>query len=568
MEDLLRRGWGSFKKAIWEPKSISETAGQFAIFTAAFYLAYIASTARLWIPDAVLLVALLFAPRRRWWFFLLVPLVVRYAATKVPDLPFWLIPANYLNDILKAFIGASILRWLNNGPPKLRTITELLQFFVVVVVVMPALSAFGGATTGWSLGRDFWNAWQIWFLGDALAHVIVTPMLIYWIVEGIPDLSSFTRWRWLEGIALYGMLMLLGYQATSGDAGVLGNSPVLINLTFPLLLYAAVRFGPQGISTAFFVLTAFVIWNTKQGRGPFAAASGETDVVWVQLVLYVVSIPLLAIAVLLRQSNESEKAARESQRRAEEMSGRLLHLQEEERRRIASELHDGLGQQLTLIQICATSCVNDVANPKNLVEQLYEITATASAASKEVRKIAHNLRPFELDRLGLTKSIEMIVEKLRLSSSIEIWTDMDTVDKLLPPEAETSLYRIVQESLNNLVKHSGATEASVTISHSPRGLDIVIEDNGVGMDISLIQAAGKGFGLSGIAERARLIGGKLQINSAPGKGTRLSIRVNEIKKRSDPSQIDGVGRSKIAGALVTKKDPDRSLKLDCKHIQT
>ena len=84
----------------------------------------------------------------------------------------------------------------------------------------------------------------------------------------------------------------------------------------------------------------------------------------------------------------NEKAARDNHRKAQELSGRLIHLQEEERQRIASELHDSLGQQLTLIQICATSCVNDVANPKNLVEQLYEITATASAASKEVRKIA------------------------------------------------------------------------------------------------------------------------------------------------------------------------------------
>ena len=511
-------------------KSFAEPFAQVAVFAAAFYLAYSASTARLWLPDAILLVALLFTQPKRWWMFLLVPLVVRYAATKVPNLPFWLIPANYLNDILKAIIGASILRRLNGGPPKLETITGLLQFFLVAVVLTPALSAFGGAATGWSLGREFWHAWQIWFLGDALANLVLAPMLIYWFVDGIPDLRSVPRWRLVEGVVLYGTLIVLGYTATSGSAGELGSSPLLINLTFPLLLYAAVRFGPQGVATAFFAVAACVIWNTKQGRGPFVGGS-ELDIVWIQLVLYVVSVSLLGIAVLLRESARNEKAARDNHRKAQELSGRLIHLQEEERQRIASELHDSLGQQLTLIQICATSCVNDVANPKNLVEQLYEITATASAASKEVRKIAHNLRPFELDRLGVTRSIELVVDKFATSSSIDITADLDLIDKLLPPDAETGLYRIVQEGLNNLVKHSKATEASVTITHTSRGLEVVIVDNGVGMDLSTIQAAGAGFGLSGIAERVRLMGGKLLVNSSPGKGTRLVVRVDGVGKR-------------------------------------
>ena len=531
LEDVLKRAWATLQSSIGSLKNITEPLVQLAVFAAAFYLAYSASTARLWLPDAVLLVALLFTRPKRWWLFLLIPLIVRYAATKAPGLPFWLIPANYLNDILKALVGASILRWLYSGPPKLGTITGLLQFFLVAVILTPALSAFGGAATGWSLGREFWQAWQIWFLGDALANLILAPMLIFWLVDGIPDVRSAPKWRVVEGILLYGALIFLGYSATRGGAAELGSSPLMINLTFPLLLYAAVRFGPQGVSTAFFAVTAFVIWNTKQGRGPFAAGAADMDIVWIQLVFYVVSIPLLGIAVLLRESARNEKAARDNHRKAQELSGRLIHLQEEERQRIASELHDSLGQQLTLIQICATSCVNDVANPKNLVEQLYEITATASAASKEVRKIAHNLRPFELDRLGVTRSIELVVDKFATSSSIDITADLDLVDKLLPPEAETGLYRIVQEALNNLVKHSKATEASVTITHTSGGLEVVIEDNGVGMDLSTIQAAGSGFGLSGIAERVRLIGGKLRINSSPGKGTRLVVQVEGLGKR-------------------------------------
>ena len=223
LEDVLKRAWATLQSSIGSLKNITEPLVQLVVFAAAFYLAYSASTARLWLPDAVLLVALLFTRPKRWWMFLLIPLIVRYAATKAPDLPFWLIPANYLNDILKAIVGASILRWLNSGPPKLGTITGLLQFFLVAVILTPALSAFGGAATGWSLGREFWQAWQIWFLGDALANLILAPMLIFWLVDGIPDLRSAPKWRVMEGILLYGALIFLGYSATSGGRGRTGK---------------------------------------------------------------------------------------------------------------------------------------------------------------------------------------------------------------------------------------------------------------------------------------------------------------------------------------------------------
>ena len=115
-----------------ETDSFVQRLFQLVLFAAVFFLAYRVSTARLWLPDSILLVALLFTPRKRWWMFLIVPLVVRYFVGRGAELPVWIFAANYLNDILKGVIAASLLRWLNIGPPKLATIRELFQFFAVV----------------------------------------------------------------------------------------------------------------------------------------------------------------------------------------------------------------------------------------------------------------------------------------------------------------------------------------------------------------------------------------------------------------------------------------------------
>ena len=510
--------------------SWARTFLELIIFAAAFYLAYKASNARLWLPDSVLLVALLFTPRKRWWLFLLIPLFVRYFVGRGATLATPIFLANYFNDILKALIGASILRWLNNGPPKLATIRELFQFFAVVVVLTPALSAFAGAATRVSLGEDYWTSWQIWFLGDALANLILTPMLLYWISEGTDAIRNASRWRWLEATLLYGGIIVIGILGLRGETGGIGSSPLLANLTLPLLLYAAVRFGPRGVSTAIVVATTFVVWNAKVlGRGPFAVQSPGTEILWIQMVFYAVSIPLLCVAVLLRQSNENEQTAIENQHRAQELAGRLISLQDEERGRIAHALHDTLGQSLTLIQITAETTKQSSDDRPDVTQHLTEISETAATAHQEVREIVHNLRPAGLDHFGLGHAVKVVVRRLSNSTPIELVADVDPIEGLLTKDEETSVYRIVQEGLNNVIKHSKATQATISLKRTTDGIEVVIEDNGIGMDVES-DADGDGFGLSGISERVRLLGGAFSIDSTPGYGTRLTIKIARAKQ--------------------------------------
>jgi signal transduction histidine kinase/ligand-binding sensor domain-containing protein len=206
-------------------------------------------------------------------------------------------------------------------------------------------------------------------------------------------------------------------------------------------------------------------------------------------------------------------------------SRQLIESQENERKRIAAELHDSLGQQLLVIKNRALLALHTSESHEEAVGELNEISDATSQALDEVREIAYNLRPFQLDQLGLTKALESMLKKVSHTSGIDFSIMIDTLDGLYSKEAEINIYRIVQESANNIVRHSEATRAEVEITRDGRGVTIKIHDNGKGFAIDSFASPmqGAGLGIVGISERARILGGKHSFESAPGAGTTIII---------------------------------------------
>jgi signal transduction histidine kinase len=206
----------------------------------------------------------------------------------------------------------------------------------------------------------------------------------------------------------------------------------------------------------------------------------------------------------------------------------LIDSQERERKRFAAEMHDGLGQSLVIIKNRARLSLKQPDKREAMLDHLENISETASHAIGEAKEIAFNLRPHLLDRLGLTKTIESMLGKAFGASGIEFEAEIEGIDDVLEKDSEILLYRIVQECANNIVKHSNARKAVLKIERAGNNLTVNISDNGRGFDPS----AGEGdlskrsFGLIGIAERTRLLGGKLHIESKLGKGTLVSIIIN------------------------------------------
>jgi len=254
----------------------------------------------------------------------------------------------------------------------------------------------------------------------------------------------------------------------------------------------------------------------------------------VAAVLVILLQAILIVSLLLNraQRRRAEVSRLRSEQNVQNLAGRLMNLQEQERHRIAGELHDGLGQSLAIIRNRATICLRDGVDRVILEEQLEEISSTALGAIDEVRKMAHNLRPYELDRLGLARAIESMVDKIGESTSIKLSARLDKIDGVLSPDAEMSIYRIVQEGLNNVINHAEATEAKVDLEHNENELIVTVADNGKGIETKSPRN-GQGHGLTGIAERARMLGGTVKIDSRQGKGTILSVRLRLSEEENE-----------------------------------
>jgi hypothetical protein len=137
-----------------------------------------ANAAPLWFPDSVLLCVLLLTPLRKWWLYLLAALLIRLIPALHPPVPDWFLFATCINDLLKALFAAYLLRRLSADSTRLSSLRTFVVYVGVAVLLVPALSAFGGAAARQALGHAFWPAWNQWFLGDAIANLVLTPALL------------------------------------------------------------------------------------------------------------------------------------------------------------------------------------------------------------------------------------------------------------------------------------------------------------------------------------------------------------------------------------------------------
>ncbi len=237
-----------------------------------------------------------------------------------------------------------------------------------------------------------------------------------------------------------------------------------------------------------------------------------------------------AIMNLIRDISEQKRLEEEragavlrEQTAREEFTRQIIASQEAERRRISAELHDSLGQNLLLIKNRAQLALAGIVAGTDARAQLEGISALATAAIDEVRQISHDLHPYQLDHLGLTGALEAMIDNTARSSGIAFERKLERVDEVFTKDAAMNLYRVVQESLNNVLKHSGARNARVQLERDVREVILRISDDGLGFDPA--QADSHGLGLRNITERARILGGSLTVNSSVERGTCLEVTV-------------------------------------------
>ncbi len=211
-----------------------------------------------------------------------------------------------------------------------------------------------------------------------------------------------------------------------------------------------------------------------------------------------------------------------SQRIARDSLRRIVEAQELERRRLARELHDETGQALSSI-LLGLKGLDEMVERSEAHEAVAAVRELVVATLHDVRRLAVELRPKVLDDFGLVPALERLTEMFSSQTGIRVRFESGLGDERLPTEVETALYRIVQEAMTNIVKHSRAHAISVALVRKPAAVAAVIEDDGEGFDPADVRDGG--FGLVGMRERVGLLDGRLQIESTPGAGTTIVAEV-------------------------------------------
>jgi len=233
----------------------------------------------------------------------------------------------------------------------------------------------------------------------------------------------------------------------------------------------------------------------------------------------------LANDALREEIGQRERA----ERARTELHARLAFAQEDERKRIAREMHDQFGEQLTALELGIGMLKAACADRPDLREQVERLEVVSQQLDRDIEHLVWELRPTALDDLGLRAALTNYVQNW--SKRVDIHARLHTsglLDDRLPSEAETTLYRIAQEALTNVAKHSRAANVEVILERRPDHVLLVVEDDGVGFDYGKASGAGRGFGLRGMQERAALGGASLEVESSTGKGTTILVRMASI----------------------------------------
>jgi PAS domain S-box-containing protein len=223
-------------------------------------------------------------------------------------------------------------------------------------------------------------------------------------------------------------------------------------------------------------------------------------------------------------SQESERMLRQNESDLRGLAGRLIHAQEEERRRLARELHDDLAQRLAVVAIDVGRLDLQLTDaPAPVREELREMKNGIVRISQDVHSLSRQLHPSILDDLGLIKAVESECAGFSRREGIEVLFNHENIPRVIPKDVSLSLYRIIQEGLRNISKHACAEHASVSLQGIDHDLLLSVRDDGIGFDRAEVKE-NPGLGLSSMRERAKLIHGELSIQSEPEKGTVITVR--------------------------------------------
>jgi PAS domain S-box-containing protein len=585
-----------------------------------------------WPAAGVALAAVLLCGSRIWPAIALGAFLVNFWS----PVPTWTAVGVAVGNTIGAVLGGYLFRRITRSSISLSSVRDVAAL-ITAAVVSPIASASLGSATLFLTHVQAWSsvgsAWRIWWLGDAMGMLIVTPLFL----SGRELIGFFNTTRLIELLAL-----LVGSLATCaalfGHTALAARDDVLAFVVFPFVIWAAMRFRMAGVAIVTFLIAGIALWGTAAGYGSFVKHNLLHNAILLQVFMAVTSVTGLILAAVVterlrteeRMSDQAELldlandaifvrtlddkiiywnqgaerlygwkrdevlgrlsyaflkteaprpfsdlndqllrdgtwqgelthsrrdgsrivvASRWSvwsdkqgkplgflelntditeRKRSEEkmrtLSGQLLKLRDDERRHIARELHDSSGQIIVALSINLASieAEADRLSPK-AVKACGDCAELLQQMSKDLRTMAHLLHPPLLDEVGLPSAIRLYVEGFAERSKIAVTLELSPEFGRLTSVAETAIFRIVQECLTNIHRHSGSSTAWIRIARDELEVRVEVQDEGKGLPLSADSQSPElkvGVGIQGMRERVRQLGGCCEITSANG-GTRV-----------------------------------------------
>jgi signal transduction histidine kinase len=476
-----------------------------------------------WPPNAILLAALLLTPRREWWTFFVAVLPAHMFAQLQTGVPVLTAFGWFITNSIEALIGAYCITKFTDPGKRLYGVRGVLIFVVFGVLFAPLATSFLDAAavviTGW--GRDYWHLGWERFWTNALAALTIVPIIVLCSPRDISRIRKVNIARWGE-VALLTLgtvvvaFLVFGLQDVSP-----ATTPALLYVPLPFLLWAAARFGVAGLSLSLLSLALTSTWFTMHGREPFPYASLPQNILSLQILLCVVALPLMFLSAVMAEAQRTQESLRK-------ISGSLIDAQEQERHRIARDLHDGLGQELALVNVMLDKLRDE--SDASLQLGLSDLSSRVLAIAETTRELSHGLFPTHLEYLGLQKAMRKLCNEVQRGKEISLHLSIGNLPDKLQPSTSLSLYRVVQETLHNIITHSHAKNVKVELASDDGQILLRIIDDGVGFDVS---QEGTGLGLASMRQRVQALGGSIDISSSPRAGAQIEVRVPFRESCSD-----------------------------------
>jgi signal transduction histidine kinase len=407
--------------------------------------------------------------------------------------------AQTCGNLLEVLVAVVLLRRLSRAGSPLagvRGIAGLLGAIVAGAAISATVGALSARAGGVVSAGDLGRISRTWFLGDASGALVLVPLALAW--RRLPSR------RWLRKRGLEAGLLLIALIAVA--ALVFGTDRPLAYLTFPGLLWAAVRFGQRGATAAILVTAGVAVWSETHYMGAFTFQAINHMILTTQLFIAVAALSTLVLAAVVTEREDLAVALDASR-------FRVVEAADAARRRVERDLHDGAQGRLAALAVRLGIAAERVERhePLDSTRVLSEAQRELEASIEEIRLLSQGVHPTVLTELGLAEA--MIAVSRRSAVPVRL---LDLPEGRLDDAVEATAYFMLTEAITNAARHARATHVDVRAALNGASLRLEVVDDGVG---GAIERAGDG--LSGLRERVEAMGGTFEIDSPPGLGTRL-----------------------------------------------